>query len=205
MTDFFFDDFIEQIKELCTKVVWVEHGKIVEIGNPKEVCNNYYKKLDENRNKKNCKYAVLVSNLELDKPNIIPIFKVRGYELADKLLPILGLTMGFGLIGFIDDFKKLVLKNTEGLKPMYKMIGLLAIAVTFVICLLKILNVGTETLSIPPFSSTPNSRAFNVFTINSLEISAPAIFPINAGSRSIVIWSYFCPVNTQSAPASIIA
>lgn len=41
---------------------------------------HYYKKLDENRNKKNCKYAVLVSNLELDKPNIIPIFKVRGYE-----------------------------------------------------------------------------------------------------------------------------
>ena len=37
-------------------------------------------------------------------------------EVANKILPILLVTIGFGLIGFIDDFKKLVLKNTEGLK-----------------------------------------------------------------------------------------
>jgi len=36
---------LEQIKQLCTKVVWLEHGKIIEIGNPIEVCNKYYKKL----------------------------------------------------------------------------------------------------------------------------------------------------------------
>ena len=46
----------------------------------KQTNDHYYKKLDENRIKKGCKYAVLVSNLELDKPNILPIFKVRGYE-----------------------------------------------------------------------------------------------------------------------------
>lgn len=46
----------------------------------KQTNEHYYKKLDENKNKKGCKYAVLVSNLELDKPNILPIFKVRGYE-----------------------------------------------------------------------------------------------------------------------------
>jgi hypothetical protein len=41
---------------------------------------DYYKALDMNRNKKECKYALLVSNLELDKPNVLPIFKVREYE-----------------------------------------------------------------------------------------------------------------------------
>ncbi len=46
----------------------------------KQTNEHYYKKLEENRIKKGCKYAVLVSNLELDKPNILPIFKVRGYE-----------------------------------------------------------------------------------------------------------------------------
>lgn len=46
----------------------------------KQTNEHYYKKLEENRIKKDCKYAVLVSNLELDKPNILPIFKVRGYE-----------------------------------------------------------------------------------------------------------------------------
>lgn len=46
----------------------------------KQTNEHYYKKLDENKNKKKCKYAVLVSNLETDKPNILPIYKVREYE-----------------------------------------------------------------------------------------------------------------------------
>ena len=66
-------------------------------------------------------------------------------DLAHKLLPILVLTIGFGLIGFIDDFKKLVLKNTEGLKPSYKMIGLLVVSVAYVIYLVYGLKIGTET------------------------------------------------------------
>lgn len=41
---------------------------------------DYYKQLDSNREKKNCKYSVLVSNLEMDKPNSLPIFKVKEYE-----------------------------------------------------------------------------------------------------------------------------
>lgn len=65
-------------------------------------------------------------------------------DIANKLLPILSLTIGFGLIGFIDDFKKLVLKNTEGLKPSYKMLGLLVISVAYVIYLLQGLQLGTD-------------------------------------------------------------
>lgn len=41
--------------------------------------SDYYKDLDKNRNKKNCKYAVLVSNLETDKPNDLPILRVVDY------------------------------------------------------------------------------------------------------------------------------
>lgn len=33
---------IESIKELCTRVVWLEHGKIQMIGDPDEVCDSYY-------------------------------------------------------------------------------------------------------------------------------------------------------------------
>lgn len=66
-------------------------------------------------------------------------------DLANKLLPMLILTIGFGMIGFIDDFKKLVLKNTEGLKPKYKMLGLLIISVIYVLYLIEGLQLGTET------------------------------------------------------------
>lgn len=41
---------------------------------------DYYKELDKNRSKKKCRYALLVSNLEMDKPNDLPIFKVNEYE-----------------------------------------------------------------------------------------------------------------------------
>ncbi len=66
-------------------------------------------------------------------------------ETAQNLLPILCLTIGFGVIGFIDDFKKLVLKNTEGLKPSYKMFGLFLISVAYTLFIIKFSNIGTET------------------------------------------------------------
>lgn len=33
---------LESIKDLCTKVVWLEHGQIVKIGKTDEICNEYY-------------------------------------------------------------------------------------------------------------------------------------------------------------------
>ena len=66
-------------------------------------------------------------------------------EVAQNLLPMLCLTMGFGIIGFIDDFKKLVLKNTKGLKPSYKMFGLLLISIAYTLFIIKFCNIGTET------------------------------------------------------------
>ena len=66
-------------------------------------------------------------------------------SVAKNLMPIAAVSIGFGLVGFIDDFKKLVLKNTEGLKPLYKMIGLLIFSVAFVLYITKVLNIGTET------------------------------------------------------------
>ena len=74
---------------------------------------------------------------------IFLIYNNQG-DIANKLLPILLLTIGFGLIGFIDDFKKLVLKNTKGLKPLYKMIGLLIVAVIYTLFLTNVLKIGTD-------------------------------------------------------------
>lgn len=35
---------LESINELCTRVVWLEHGEIVEIGDPDTICKKYYRK-----------------------------------------------------------------------------------------------------------------------------------------------------------------
>lgn len=64
-------------------------------------------------------------------------------NVAKNLIPMLLLTMGFGIIGFIDDFKKLVLQNTKGLSPKSKMFGLFLISILYIIFILKFINNGT--------------------------------------------------------------
>ena len=65
-------------------------------------------------------------------------------EVAKSLLPLLGVAIGFGFIGFIDDFKKLILKNTKGLSPKAKMLGLLIVAVAYTIVLVYVFDIGTD-------------------------------------------------------------
>lgn len=65
-------------------------------------------------------------------------------EIAKNIIPLLLSSIGFGIIGFIDDFKKLVLKNTKGLKPAAKMLGLLIVSVAYSIFLTKTLENGTQ-------------------------------------------------------------
>ena len=74
-------------------------------------------------------------------------------EIGKRLIPITLATIGFGLIGFIDDYKKVVLRNTDGLKPKAKMAGLLIISILFVIYLENILGLGTDII-IPFFKTT---------------------------------------------------
>lgn len=34
---------LQSIKDLCDRVIWLEHGQVVEIGNTNKVCDKYYK------------------------------------------------------------------------------------------------------------------------------------------------------------------
>lgn len=105
--------------------------------------------------------------------------KKEEIQMARNLLPILGLTVGFGLIGFIDDFKKLVLKNTKGLKPSFKMLGLLFISVAYVVYLLKGINLGTDTyipflkqyVTIPVFAYIPFAILVILGTTNAVNLT----------------------------------
>ena len=65
-------------------------------------------------------------------------------DVANAILPLIGVSVGFGLIGFVDDSKKLFFKNTKGLSPKAKMLGLLIVAVAYTIVLTKVFNIGTD-------------------------------------------------------------
>lgn len=100
-------------------------------------------------------------------------------ELIKRLIPLLIITIAFGMIGFIDDFKKLVLKNTDGLKPKYKMLGLLIIAVIYVLFLVYGFNLGTDTyipifkiyINIPVFLYIPLAVLVILSTTNAINLT----------------------------------
>lgn len=65
-------------------------------------------------------------------------------EIATRLLPMIFVTIGFGIVGFIDDLKKVVFHNTDGLSPKAKMGGLLIIAIVYVCLLVFAFKNGTD-------------------------------------------------------------
>ena len=107
-------------------------------------------------------------------------FTAKGQNnIANNILPLLLVSIGFGLIGFIDDFKKLVLKNTKGLKPSYKMLGLLIISVAYVVYLVYALNIGTDTyipiikqyISLPVYIYIPFAIIVILATTNAINLT----------------------------------
>lgn len=52
-----------------------------------------------------------------------------------RIVPVLFLTLGFGIIGFLDDYLKVVLRRSDGLMPRQKMLGQLLVTTIFVVYL----------------------------------------------------------------------
>lgn len=90
--------------------------------------SDYYAALDKNRIKKNCKYAILVSNLESDKTNDLPILKVSEYAdmyvvrpayLMTFLNMVASLTKRFADLILADEQEKLELLNSKELLDQF--------------------------------------------------------------------------------------
>ena len=68
----------------------------------------------------------------------------RNFETTRNILILMLVSIGFGMVGFLDDYKKVVLHNTDGLSPKKKLFGLLIISLVYSFLLLKVCNVGTD-------------------------------------------------------------
>lgn len=64
-------------------------------------------------------------------------------EYPDSI-PVLFVTLGFGFIGFLDDYIKVVLKNQKGLLPKQKMFGQILVSVVFAVYLFQFSEEGRE-------------------------------------------------------------
>lgn len=90
------------------------------------------------------------------------ILAVNLVNYRELIIPIVAI-FGCGIIGFIDDYKKLVKKNTEGLSPKKKIFGLLIVTALVIVLYLKAFNFGTEI--IVPFVNQPLYLSPLVFVI----------------------------------------
>ena len=68
--------------------------------------------------------AILVSVL------VTTLIFARRYP---RILPVLFLTLGFGIIGFVDDYLKVVLRRSDGLMPKQKMAGQIVVTAIFLV------------------------------------------------------------------------
>ncbi len=79
---------------------------------------------------------------------VTSLFFVKDYP---KIIPVLFLTLGFGLIGFLDDYLKVVLKRSDGLLPWQKFLLQVVLTAVFVFYIINYTDVAL-TMRIPFWS-----------------------------------------------------
>lgn len=70
---------------------------------------------------------------------VTSLFYIKDYP---KIIPILFLTLGFGIIGFLDDYLKVVLKRSDGLLPWQKFLLQVVLTGVFAFYLLNYTDVS---------------------------------------------------------------
>lgn len=78
---------------------------------------------------------------------VTSVFYLKDYP---KIIPILFVTLGFGLIGFLDDYLKVVMKRSDGLFPKQKMALQIVVTAVFAFYIVKFTDVSLTMLI--PFS-----------------------------------------------------
>lgn len=74
---------------------------------------------------------------------ITSLFFIKDYP---RIVPILFVTVGFGIVGFLDDYLKVVLHRSDGLLPWQKMLCQILITVVFIVYLMRFSDVSTKIL-----------------------------------------------------------
>ncbi|MBR6615780.1 MAG: phospho-N-acetylmuramoyl-pentapeptide-transferase [Lachnospiraceae bacterium] len=104
---------------------------------------------------------------------ITSLFYMKDYP---KIIPILFMTVGFGMVGFLDDYIKIVKKNSDGLSPKQKLLFQFVITGIFAYYLMTSNEVGTGMLI--PFTGGVE----NGFYLELGWLFVPALFFIVLGT-----------------------
>ncbi|MBR5583929.1 MAG: phospho-N-acetylmuramoyl-pentapeptide-transferase [Lachnospiraceae bacterium] len=86
-----------------------------------------------------------------------------------QIIPILFVTVGFGVIGFLDDYIKIVLKRSEGLTPSQKMLGQILVTGVFAVYMYKFSGISMEMI-VPFFKNVTLDLGFLTIPVMFLAI-----------------------------------
>ena len=104
---------------------------------------------------------------------IVTLFYLEDYP---EIIPVLFCTVGFGIIGFLDDYIKIVMKRSEGLTPIQKLLGQIIVTAIFGYYLVNFTNVGTTMLI--PFTGGFESGKY----LDTSYLFIPILFFVSLGT-----------------------
>lgn len=74
---------------------------------------------------------------------ITSVFYMGDYP---AIMPILFVTVGYGIIGFLDDYLKVVLRRSDGLLPWQKMLGQILVTGVFIFYMVQYTDISSKML-----------------------------------------------------------
>ena len=114
---------------------------------------------------------------------IASLFYVRRYPM---IIPVLFVTLGFGFIGFIDDYIKVVMKRNLGLRAWQKMFGQIIVTGIFAYYLINYTQTGTFTDGLDGLASSVTVLIATFFTVAAIGMGhndlAAGIWPVSCAT-----------------------
>ena len=95
---------------------------------------------------------------------VLSMVAIKYPKIVMAIVPFIG----FGIVGFIDDYKKLRYANTEGLSPLKKMIFLFVVSAIFILLYIFVFDNGMDTAI--PFIHKDMIMPVGIFVIFTLFI-----------------------------------
>ena len=94
--------------------------------------------------------------------SILAILAIFAFKYHILILPLV-LIAGFGIVGFVDDRKKLVEHSSDGISAKMKMILLFVFSAIFIVLYLTVFDLGTELII--PFLNLPFRLSIGIFVL----------------------------------------
>lgn len=136
---------------------------------------------------------------------------IKYISVSPEIKIVIAVTIGFGIIGFVDDYLKIINKNSKGLSPVRKLMAQIILTSVFIVCL-SVNGYDFGTYKVPFFENVDLSVPVTVSVIIDFIAFVGTVNGVNftdgidglAGSVTFLILVFFAVVSVGNGN-SIVA